>query len=42
MADAQAAQRARVEAEGIAKEMDAMIAAGLGRAARAVPAEARQ
>jgi TolB-like protein len=29
MADAQAAQRARVEAEGIAAEFDAMIAAGL-------------
>jgi hypothetical protein len=41
MADAQAAQRARVEAEGIAAEMDAMIAAGLGRAAPAGPAEAR-
>jgi TolB-like protein/tetratricopeptide (TPR) repeat protein len=41
MADAQAAQRARVEAEGIAAEMDAMIAAGLGRAATAGPAEAR-
>jgi TolB-like protein/Flp pilus assembly protein TadD len=31
MADAQAAQRARIEAEGIAAELDAMIAAGLGR-----------
>jgi eukaryotic-like serine/threonine-protein kinase len=41
MADAQAAQRARVEAEGIAAEMDAMIAAGLGWAAPAGPAEAR-
>lgn len=35
MADAQAVQRARVEAEGIAAEMDAMIAAGLGRSAPA-------
>jgi TolB-like protein/tetratricopeptide (TPR) repeat protein len=42
MADAQAAQRARVEAEGIAAELDAMIAAGLGRAAPAGSAEARQ
>jgi TolB-like protein/tetratricopeptide (TPR) repeat protein len=41
MADAQAAQRARVEAEGIAAEMDAMIAAGLGRSAPAGSAEAR-
>jgi hypothetical protein len=31
MADAQAAQRARVEAEGIATELDAMIATGLER-----------
>jgi eukaryotic-like serine/threonine-protein kinase len=42
MADAQAAQRARVEAKGIAAELDAMIAAGLGRAAPAGSAEARQ
>jgi TolB-like protein/tetratricopeptide (TPR) repeat protein len=42
MAGAQAAQRARVEAEGIAAELDAMIAAGLGRAAPAGSAEARQ
>jgi eukaryotic-like serine/threonine-protein kinase len=41
MADAQAAQRAKVEAEGIAAELDAMIAAGLGRAARTGPAEVR-
>jgi TolB-like protein len=41
MADAQAVQRGRVEAEGIATEMDAMIAAGLGRAAPAGSAEAR-
>ena len=40
MADAQAVQRARVEAEGIAAEMDAMIAAGLG-AAPAGSAEVR-
>lgn len=42
MADAQAAQRARVEAEGIAAEMNAMIAAGLGRSASAGTAEAGQ
>jgi TolB-like protein len=41
MADAQAVQRARVEAEGIAAEMDAMIAAGLGRSDSAGAAEAR-
>jgi len=39
MAEAQAAQRARVEAEGIAKEIDAMIAAGLERGATAGVAE---
>ncbi|NGX15829.1 hypothetical protein [Wenzhouxiangella sp. XN24] len=42
MDDAQADQRARVEAEGIATEMDAMIAAGLGRAAPAGPVESGQ
>ena len=42
MADAQAAQRAKVEAEGIAAELDAMIAAGLGRADPNGSAEARQ
>ncbi|NGP54126.1 hypothetical protein [Thioalkalivibrio sp. XN8] len=42
MADAQAVQRARVEAEGIAAEMNAMIAAGLGRSASAGTAEAGQ
>jgi TolB-like protein/Tfp pilus assembly protein PilF len=41
MADAQAAQRARAEAEGIAAEMDAMIAAGLGRGGAAGSAEVR-
>jgi EAL domain-containing protein (putative c-di-GMP-specific phosphodiesterase class I) len=42
MADAQEAQRARVEAEGIAREIDAMIAAGLGRGATAGVAESGQ
>jgi tetratricopeptide (TPR) repeat protein len=42
MAEAQAAQLARVEAEGIAKEIDAMIAAGLGRGATAGVAESGQ
>jgi TolB-like protein len=41
MADAQAVQRARVEAEGIAAEFDAMIAAGLGRGGAAGAAETR-
>jgi TolB-like protein/Tfp pilus assembly protein PilF len=42
MADAQAAQRARVEAEGIATEMDAMIAVGLGRRGAAGSEEVRR
>jgi len=42
MADAQAAERTRIEAENIAKEMDAMIAAGLGRTAQAGAAESGQ